>query len=487
MMRLQDPLRGRHAILLGLAIFLLNAGLKILFLDAQPIANDEPFTLFWAQQPLSHIWEVCKNGNNPPLHFVLEHAWMQISGWDVGSLRLPSLLVSSLAMMLLFLSGNQHFGLFGGIVAALLGTLSTEHIYYAHEARMYALLSLLTVLALDRYLSLAVEPRRWQHYLWLGLWNVLLIYCHFLGLWVVLAQALAWPLFVERKAVIGRLSLMLVGVGLAFAPLGYAFALRLQAVASAPTWVPAPHWTQLYGHINIFLNGPLGTVAIFGMLTLGVGWMLIGKKSRAASLQALRAHRALLIAIAVFAIVYLGIYMQSVAFSPAFIPRYLIFTSMAFYLAVAGLLHFLITYPRVQLAALVVIALAMLPGLQLNPSNHRDLKTAVAYIQTQKTPETALLIYPDYFDIAYAFHADLALFQDYAHFDEALKTRKIYREPLNAELPADLYTHRRLIFLNADADATPPSNGILSTLNARYHQVSKQHFEQIFDVYVFEQ
>lgn len=486
-LNLTESLHGRNAWMIGLAIFLLNLGLKLLFLDAQPIAGDEPFTLFWAQRPLADIWELAKNENNPPLHFMVEHFWIQAFGWSVTALRFSSLLCASLAAMVLFLSANRHFGLFAGLVAALLFTLSTEYVYHAHEVRTYALLSLLTIAAVDRYLRLVEAPRRWQHYLWLGIFNMLLIYSHFLGIWIILAQVACWPLMPQRRPVAGRLTLMLLAVALAYAPNLYAFLLRLQSVADAGTWVAKPHWTQLYGHINIFLNGPVGTAALLLLLGLGIAWMLIGKKSRAASFKALGAHRSLLIACSLFAVVYGGIYVQSLLFTPAFIPRYLLFTSMPLFLAVAGLLHFLIGHGRLQLASLLVIACAMVPWLQLNPSNHRDLKGLVAFVQANRTAETPLIICPDYFDKTFAFHDDLPLFQDYAHFGQGLADRRIFPITSHAALPWPLLAASpKVIFLDADARFTHPDNGILDSLRTRFPRVAKTHFEEIFDVYVLE-
>jgi hypothetical protein len=484
-LQLDDTLRGRNALLIAAAIFLLNFGLKVLFLDTQPIADDEPFTLFWAQKPMGDIWEMSRQGNNPPLFYLIEHVWIQLWGWAPGSLRLPSLLCASLAAMLLFVSGNRHFGLYGALVASLLFTLSTEHVYYAHEVRMYALLSLLTVLAIDRYLSLVQEPQRWQQYVWLGAWNVLLLYTHFLGIWVLLAQVACWPLLMDRKRSAGRLLLMLLGVTVAFAPYLLAFLARLQAVQAEGTWVAAPHWTQLYGHINVFLNGPLGTLALLGMLGLGTIWMLIGKRSRAASLRLLLQHRTLLIAIALFSIMYGGIYVQSLVFSPAFIPRYLVFTSLPFFLAVAGMLHFLIPYTRLQLASLVLIVAAMLPGFSLNPSNGSDLKGLVAHLQSEKTGVTPLVICPEFFDKTYIFHADLAVFQDYRHFAASLLSHNIYPATYYTDIPPTVLAGAdKVIFLDAAAQFVQPDNGILMGLKATFPHVQQQHFENVWDVYV---
>jgi hypothetical protein len=182
---------------------------------------------------------------------------------------------------------------------------------------------------------------------------------------------------------------------------------------------------------------------------------------------------------------YGGIYVQSLVFSPVFIPRYLLFCSIPFFLAVAGALQFLIPYTRLQWAALVLIAASMLPWLQLNPSNHRDVKGLVAYVQSVRTSETPLIICPNYFDKTFAFHADLATFQDYAHFGAALTERRIYAvNGFNSIPPEILNTSPTVIFLDADSKFTYPGNGILEGLRTQFPHIEKQHFDEIFDVYV---
>ncbi len=480
-----SSLDGKQAMLIGLAIFLLNMGLKMLFLDSQAIANDEPFTLFWAQKPLSDIWALAKNENNPPLHFIIQHFWLKWFGWSVASIRFPSLVFSSLGAMLLFRSGNRHFGLFAGVLAALMFTLSTEHILYSHEARTYSLLSLLSIAAIDRYLRLAKSPNDWKNYAFLGLFNVLLIYSHFLGIWVLLSQVLLWPLMPNRKATFKGLLLMFVGVGLAYAPNLYAFYLRLQSVAGAATWVPKPHWRQIYGHINIFLNGPVGTICLAIPVLFGLSWMLIGKKNRTENLNALKVHKTLLITGAMFVLIYGGIYFQSLVFTPAFIPRYLIFVSMPFFLAIAGLIDFMIEGVKIRIGILVLIIGGLLAGFQLDPGNFRDLKGLTAYIQSEKIGDTPLIICPEYLDKAYVFHADLALFQNYERFTEACIEKHIYGIGGISKFPKEvLENSTKIIYLDADAKAVYPTNGILEGLRAKFPKEHHEHFEEIFDVYV---
>lgn len=389
--------------------------------------------------------------------------------------------------MLIFRAGNRHFGLFAGIVAAILLSFSTEHVYYSHEARTYSLLCLLTILIIDQYLELVASANKWKHYLLLCIFNVLLIYSHFLGVWLLLTQILFWPLMPNRKRTFIGLLLTFLGVGLAYLPNIYAFYLRLQSVASVPTWVPAPHLTQLYGHINIFLNGAFGTLGIAIPLIFGFVWATIGKKSRRDTFDKIKKHRRIIIITLLFCLIYGGIYIQSLLFTPAFIPRYLVFTSIPFFLAVGAWLNFLIEGLRLRLGILGLVSIALLVGFQLDPPNRRDLKGLTSFIESERGNNAPLIICPNYFDKAYLFHADLKRFQRYENFESGCQSDRIYALNGMNSLPKGLIeSNTKLILLDADAAFVYPENGFLEGLSKHYSKVEKTHFEEIFDVYVFE-
>jgi hypothetical protein len=189
----------------------------------------------------------------------------------------------------------------------------------------------------------------------------------------------------------------------------------------------------------------------------------------------------------IFSGIYLGIYFQSLVFTPAFIPRYLSWVSIPFFLLVAGTLSALYTDRRWQAIAFGLILLAMIPGFRLNPSNDRAVGPMVKFVQAQTLPGTILVIAPDYFDKTYLYHADLNAFQDYTHWNENLTTRRIF--PVNGynSLPqAALDSAERVILLDADIQFVYPENGILEGLKGRFQLVQSQHFEKGMNVYLLE-
>ena len=60
------------------ALIAFNLVLKLLWLDVNELAHDEPFTVYWSQQPLAAFGEMLRTENNPPLYFLLIKAWSAI-------------------------------------------------------------------------------------------------------------------------------------------------------------------------------------------------------------------------------------------------------------------------------------------------------------------------------------------------------------------------------------------------------------------------
>ena len=63
------------------------------FISVAAISIDEPFSIFYAQQDLGDLMSVFMDENNPPLHFVLLHYWINLFGISPLAVRSLSLLL----------------------------------------------------------------------------------------------------------------------------------------------------------------------------------------------------------------------------------------------------------------------------------------------------------------------------------------------------------------------------------------------------------
>lgn len=468
-----------------LLFLLVNLVLKLPFLTSAPIALDEPFSIFHSQQTLAELFELFPKENNPPLHYLVLHFVIQLFGIEAWSVRLPSLILSCLTAALLFRSGERHFGRITGVAAAAMFTVCNFHIYHAHEARTYSLFIFLTVLALDRFLRLAHEPAKTSNYIWLGVWNALLIYSHFLGFWVLLAQGASFFLLRRKGTIWWRLGLSWTGTGLLYLPYLFVLLARVGNYSSVGTWMWQPQWTELYGNINRFLNGKLGTIALALVLLIGVVMWLLSK-SRETKLPDWAKERRFWVVALFFGLIYFGMFGISFLISPVFLDRYLLYSTIPLFLFLARLTDGLFADQRMKWGAIAVLLTGMAINLNLNPSNERPVDTLVMQISQLKSEQTPLVICPPYRDLAVLYHLDREAFEDYPNKSQRLQNLNIYPLQAAGEIPADIANRNDLLFLDADSEFTHPGNGIRQHLQTVFSSEKEMVYGPVYRLYQYQ-
>src|SRR3954453_9228022 len=140
----------------------------------------------------------------PPLYYTLLKPWAVFAGDSDVALRLFSAVASSATIPLVFLLGAELATPAVGLAAALLFALAPMQIYFAQEARVYAMLPLafaLALLGLLRFLR-AARPRGAQADHW-AIWlytagAALLVYSHATSVFTVAALAGCGGLLLQR-------------------------------------------------------------------------------------------------------------------------------------------------------------------------------------------------------------------------------------------------------------------------------------------------
>ena len=135
---------------------------------------------------------------NPPPFFGLTWVSTKVFGLSAESLKLVSLLVGISTIPLLYVLGRQVFGTLTGLVAAALGATSPFLIYYSTQARPYALmlwLVLVATLALLR--AVRGSGRTWWAIYAVAVWAA--AYTHFTSVFA-LAALFLWALVTQPQA-----------------------------------------------------------------------------------------------------------------------------------------------------------------------------------------------------------------------------------------------------------------------------------------------
>ena len=141
-----------------LIVFLFGCAARFYQLDHTPIWMDEAYSYFVSTQPLGNI-AFNKIDNHPPLFYILQHFWNDLNS-NAELIRFPAAAIGSLTVLVVALATSDLFNRVAGLSAGALFALSTGHVYFSQEARMYALLCFGLAIATWGLLGLMTRDRK---------------------------------------------------------------------------------------------------------------------------------------------------------------------------------------------------------------------------------------------------------------------------------------------------------------------------------------
>jgi hypothetical protein len=241
--------------ILAIALLVAAAAVRFFRLGANGLWVDEAWTGLLVHVSPGRLLDVLRNDDAPPLFYLLQTLSAAVAGRGEWGLRLLPALAGTAAVVAAWRLTRRRAPPAALPTAAAVG-FSTVAVHYAQQARSYALLHLLAVLALDAALSLRDRPGKR-----IGAWFLVaclsLAYAHNLGILIV-APALATgviPLLASRpQRRTGMILLGLLAVGMS--PWLAALLPQLGNHDTVNTWMAA-WWTGRGG----LLLGPVYTLA----------------------------------------------------------------------------------------------------------------------------------------------------------------------------------------------------------------------------------
>lgn len=129
-------------------------------LDRQSFWADEGATAVMAQRDAAAIWNNAALDIHPPLFYLLEAAWASGAGTSEYALRFLSVAFGVLTVVLAWRLVTWLFDERAGVAAALAVAIAPYLVQYSQEARMYAQLAALALLATALALRALGWPRR---------------------------------------------------------------------------------------------------------------------------------------------------------------------------------------------------------------------------------------------------------------------------------------------------------------------------------------
>jgi mannosyltransferase len=178
--------------LLLVLVLLLAAGLRFFRIDAQSFWNDEGNSARLAERTVDLILEGAKGDIHPPGYYLLLHYWRALFGQSEAALRGLSAVSSLVLVAFAFSVGRRLFeDEIAGLGAAVLVAINPFQVYYAQEARMYALLALWAMASSWAILVWIQDRHRGWPLIAYVLSATAGLYTHYAFPFVMLAQVLA--------------------------------------------------------------------------------------------------------------------------------------------------------------------------------------------------------------------------------------------------------------------------------------------------------
>ena len=174
---------------------LVGSFLRFYMLGSESIWLDEAASLQYAEENVLKLFsgEIHDPGN-PSLYYLLLHFWIQLFGVGEVGLRSLSAVFGILGIPLIYMLGRKLFDAETGLMAAFLLSVSSFHIYFSQEARMYSLAMFLTLFSALLFYRGLTES---ENIFWVGYVasSILSLYTHFMTVFILLSQAVFFIFF----------------------------------------------------------------------------------------------------------------------------------------------------------------------------------------------------------------------------------------------------------------------------------------------------
>jgi mannosyltransferase len=347
-------------------VLMLGGTLRFYGISANSLWFDEAFSWLVARQPAWAILTQRLEPILPPLYHFLLHFWILL-GESEAVLRSFSALCGLLTIPVMYLLGRELLTPATGLAAALLTAVLPFHVYFAQEARLYALVVFLSALMLWGFV------RAWGSagcfpWLGLGLLVALNLYTHYFAiltltvfhLFVLLVRPRDW------RRWWGMLLADLITLVCVVPLLPSVLAQTRQVVSHF--WLPSPSPLEPFKTLDYLLfshTGPVSLVPVVLFLTLSIFTLVVWTAVRSRG----EIHRWLLLLVALVLTPIVLVLLLSWIMGPVYLDRSFSLVTPAYVLLLAwGLAHSPKGSPLPLLyGGLVVLVAISLGNHYLNP------------------------------------------------------------------------------------------------------------------------
>ena len=374
-------------------VVVLAATIVLRFVATSPLWLDEAQTVVIAHKSLPHLFSALREDGAPPLYYVFLHYWMAVFGTSTFAVRAPSGIFSVAALPLMFVAARRFRLLDSSPWPAVLLLATCPFVVrYATEARMYALVLLLVLVALIAY-ERVWSVGGWWPAVGAALVTGALVLTQYWSLFLVAAAFVGFAIAARRGAAPARRMLAPMVIGsLAFLPWLPSFA--YQSAHTGAPWGPPPGFdipvVALGSWVGVGVGAPLLRWAYYLLVALA----LAGYPAAQGGLRFARPIRRrplVLLGLALGALL-IGTLASEIA-SSAFSSRYTTIVIPPLLLVVAA--GFGAVPARFRTAAVAIVCALGLAGVALLPGQLRTQASQVATVLAAAGPHDLVIFCPD--------------------------------------------------------------------------------------------
>ena len=341
-------------------VTLLCVALRVYHLGAASLWTDEVFSRYYVDLfGLHYIFTTgLSTEATPPTYSLLLKAWMAVWGDSAAAMRSLSTVASALCVPVTYMLGRELVGRATGILAAVLFALSPISLYFAQEARVYALFMLTTSAALWAVAVFLRDPRSIKSNASYVLCGTLCVYLHGTGvLFVVACGAAVWLSLLIKGASERPVLLRWTALNASILVLGLPYLLHEFSASHSGGLDWLPHMS-----LRVFAN--CATAVISGIVTPypwpGFFLALVVLATVIVSLYLLPPSRRSLVVLLGVPCAFVAVVLALSLSRPILLPRILAWTIVPFCVMAAGQLRL---PSRARMALLLSLVAAFGIGL----------------------------------------------------------------------------------------------------------------------------
>ncbi|MGD2049496.1 MAG: glycosyltransferase family 39 protein [Chloroflexota bacterium] len=424
-------------VLTGLVI--IGSILRLFYLADKSIWLDEAFSVFLSQQTVGDLLRlVVRSDAHPPLYYLLLKLWL-LPGDSAGYVRLLSAIFSIAAIPLMYLVVSSLFDdVQAGLIGAGILAFSPLHIWYAQEARMYALL-IFFVLASAAFFIRALQNGLAKDWIGYAFTTTLALYTDYAAIWYFLGISvfylLSWKRFPDRSK---AWMLSQASILIAFSPWLRAFFEQTEQITES-FWLSSPTFQTVLGVFLDFnsLNFPWIAISILYMTMIFVWAYIVPDNS----------WQRRLVSIWLFMPVVISLILS--LRQPIFLTRNLIIASIGYYILIVATIR---RFKSARVMALLLLPLFIMNLISIGHNvwneekeDWRDLTAHLAAL-ARNTQDGLIIFNPPYAELPFDYyfqHYDLDLDRQGYPEDEIL----LHPEPKRVNNVTNLLANRPYIWL----------------------------------------